>query len=246
MVPIALDLLAIDIPLTAQLLVAAGTLGLASATAWLAWNSQKERKTSNARELAIGVYNPLRNDIFRWIESEPSYSDQLGETWTSLKRTQLHLVAGVPKSITTQLDAVEPDVRKVNFLKDQVTNSVRELTTRLAGDANAQSIVLIRLIVSRGFVRAIDPTIVWLSRKSLANYVNEYVTRQYPGDTWGLEFAVTGNSTKGTKEAEEYCNRFFEELDRNKNANDLRDLLEKIRVQGKAINALIEVELKKH
>src|SRR6058998_1663947 len=100
-----------DISLVAQLLVAGGTLALAGATFWLGWNSRQERKTANARERAIGVYNPLRNDIFGWIELEPSYSGELGESWTSLKRTQLHLVAGVPKIITTHLDSIEPDVR---------------------------------------------------------------------------------------------------------------------------------------
>src|SRR2546425_13275914 len=113
-----------DVSLIAQLLVAGGTLALAGATFWLGWNSLQERKTANARELAIGVYNPLRNDIFRWIELEPSYSGELGETWTSLKRSQLHLVATVPKAITTQLDSIEPNVRRANFLKDQVTNKV--------------------------------------------------------------------------------------------------------------------------
>lgn len=193
----------------------------------------------------MGVYNPLRNDIFRWVELEPNYNDKFGETWTSLKRGQLHLVAGVPKPITAKLEALEPDVGRANFLKDQVGATVRGFWWKLADGTNSGSIVLIRLIVTRGFVRAIDPAIVWLSRKSLASYVNEYVVKQYPGDTWHLEFAVTGNATKGTKEAEEYCNRFFEQLDRDKNANELRGLLEKMKVQGKAINSMIEVELKK-
>jgi len=236
----------LDLSLTVEALVAAGTFALASATFLLAWNSVKERKANEARELAIGVYNPLRNDIFSWIESEPAYNNPLNETWTSLKRTHLHLIGRVPKAIASRLDEIEPDIKRTNFLKEQVTNTVRELTTRLVEDANAQSIVQIRLVITRGFVRAIDPALVWLSRNTLANYCNEYVIRQYPGDKWHLEFYVGGNPKKDMNEAEEYCNRFFDELNRNKNGNDLRDLLERLKAQGKAINALIEAELKNH
>ncbi len=46
------------------------------------------------------------------------------------------------------------------------------------------------------------------------------------------------------KEAEEFCTKVFEGLDRDKNAIGLRDLLEEIAEQGKLIN-LIESELRK-
>lgn len=238
----------VDISLIFQGLVALTTGLLASATFWLAWNSVQERKTAKARELAIGVYNPLRNDMFRYSESEPGYNygDHFPETWTSLKRNQLDLVARVPKPITTALDTLEPDVRKANFLKTQVENTVRQLWWRLADGANAGSTVLIRLIVTRGFVRTIDPVIVWLSRKSLGNYVNEYSVTNYPKDKWHLEFAVDSNPVGSTQQAEDYSNRFFDELDRNKDANDLRDLLGAIATQGKTINTLIEAELRRH
>jgi hypothetical protein len=83
-------LASIDVPLTVQLLVAAGTLALASATAWLAWNSVKERKSAEARELAVGAYNPLRTEILSWADPETAYTNISRDTWSSLKRSQLH------------------------------------------------------------------------------------------------------------------------------------------------------------
>ena len=83
--------------------MAGGTLLLASATFWLGWNTRKERKLSEARELAIGAYNSIRTQVLAWSNLEESYGGVSFDTWRSLKLNQLHLAAQIPKSITTQL-----------------------------------------------------------------------------------------------------------------------------------------------
>ncbi len=244
----------IDIALIAQFLVALGTLLLASATFWLGWSSRQERKTAKARELAISVYNPLRGNIFPWFESEPSYNDPLIELWPSLKRNQLQVIAGgVPDAIISKLDLVGPDVARVNFLKTKMITTVQEvyanLTKELYPAAQFQGqppymYTFVRFLVKGRMVRTIDPAVVWLRRKKVKEYVDEYGSKQYPGETWTLELTLYSVSA-GKEEAQSFCNRFAQSLEADDNAKELRDLLEKVAVQGKEINSLIEVELKK-
>ncbi|HZY47022.1 MAG TPA: hypothetical protein VFE96_04420, partial [Candidatus Bathyarchaeia archaeon] len=203
--------------------------------------------------LAIGVYNPLRQDIFRWVETEPNYNDQWAETWKSLKRSQLHLLVGVPDSIITLLDRVEPDITRANFLKTKMTTIIQELLKNIVQESYPKaslpgepySYVFVRAIVGGKFVRTIDPAIMWLSRKNVKDYLNEYVSKQYEGETWKLELVV-GNLSLGQMEAEDFCKKFMDSLEGNVIAEELRDRLESISTQGKALNPLIEAELKRH
>jgi hypothetical protein len=106
---------------TAELLVATGTFALAIATLWLGWNSRQERKSNEANELAIGAYNPLRTELSHWMDPEASYTPPVShDVWTSLKQTQLRLVAHIPKRISTKLDAAEPLVDRIRFLSKQM------------------------------------------------------------------------------------------------------------------------------
>jgi len=100
--------------------VAIGTFTLAGATFWLGWNGRAERKAREQTELAVGAYNPIRAEILNWIDPETAYNDISRDTWTNLKRTQLHLVAQIPKPITSLIDAAEKDVAQARFLRFKI------------------------------------------------------------------------------------------------------------------------------
>lgn len=244
----------VDISLVFQGLVALTTGLLASATFWLAWNSVQERKTAKQRELAIGIYNPVRADIIGWVQSERSYVSKLGESWPSLKQTQLHLIASVPDSIVDKLDAIEPKVSRANFLKDKMNTFIQDTYTKLVGEHYPQAnfggsrpydYTFIRLMVEGRFVRSIEPALIWLKREKLDDYATAYVSKQFEGKKWQLELNVHTLPAFDQKEAGLFCERVFSALDKDLLAVELRNLLDSISIEGKEINALIEAELKK-
>ena len=235
-----------------QVLVALGTLLLASATFLLAWNSVKERKGNEARELAVGAYNPLRLQVLSWMNLEDAYGSTPIDVWTSLKQTQLNLAGRVPKPVTTQLDNTEILLDKILFLRETVKKKIRvkteETATALLPSRNAGSEMIIRFYVGERaqYVRWFDPTWAWLARKNFSDYVDQYAKQQFSDETWSLD-VVVGNTIVGAKkEADEVAKKLFEYLDKQSEATEFRDLLEKLSKVAKSINEAIEKELKKH
>jgi len=251
MVAVALDLPAVDIPLTAQLLVAAGTLALASATFLLAWNSFKERKANEARELAIGAYNPLRTEISGWIELEGAYTTPASHVvWTSLKRNDLRLVAHIPKPISTQLDDVEPLVDRIGLLSKKVFPKVNAKIGEVIRELHHGEwpVTNLRLMVAGGFfdyLRWEAVGISWLARKTLREFANDYVAKRFSGDTWEIEVWVDSTRVGGTKEAEDIVRKVHDFLDKDNDSIELRDKLPKLSDQAKLIDNAIRKQLKK-
>jgi hypothetical protein len=251
LVPIALDFPVVDIPLTAQLLVAAGTLALASATFLLAWNSFKERKANEARELAIGAYNRLRTEISGWMDLEAAYTTPaLHVVWTSLKQNDLRLVSHIPKPISTQLNSAELLVNRIALLSKKtfprVNSKIQEVIQELYHQEQVS--VNLRLMVAGGFfdyVRWEQMGVSWLDHKTLKERTNDYVAKRFQGDTWEIEVLVGSTPAGGTKEAEEIAKKVHDFLDKDKDALELRDLLPKLADQAKLIDLAIQKQLKK-
>jgi hypothetical protein len=238
-----------DVPLIIQVLVAAGTILLASATFLLAWNSVKERKGNEARELAVGAYNPLRMQVLSWMDLEHAYSNASISVWASLKQTQLQLAGRIPKPLTTQLDDAESLLDRIQSLRERVSKDVKakkeEVAKRFLSSKQADWELMIRFMLDGRYVRWIDPTWAWLARESLDEYVGEYAT-QFPDDTWDFEVVVGSTKVGGEKEANEVAEKLFESLDKQDGALELRESLGKLSNMAKTINAAIEKELKKH
>lgn len=232
-----------------QLAVAVGTLLLASATFLLAWNSVKERRANEARELAVGAYNPLRMQVLSWLDFENSYTNASTSAWTSLKQTQLQLAGRIPKAITTQLNDAEILVDRIQSLKERVSKEVKtqyeEIAKRLLPSKQNEWELLIRFMLNGRYVRWFDPTWAWLARQDLNEYVGEYAT-QFPNDTWDFEVVVGSTKVGGEKEANEVAEKLFEALDQQDEALELRQSLGRLSTMAKSINVAIEKELKKH
>src|SRR4029077_5403873 len=190
----------IDVPLTAQLLVAAGTLALASATAWLAWNSTKERKSNDARELAVGAYNPLRAEIAVWINVETAYSAPAShDVWTSLKQGQLHLVARIPDPITTQLDESEPLVDRIRPLSGKVYSKAYVKTQEVFQELyhSQQGNINPRILLGGMFFDYLKLQEFggwWIARKTLRDHMDAYAAKRFPGETWAIDVLGESNT----------------------------------------------------
>ena len=239
-----------DFTLIIQALVAVGTLALASATFLLGWNSVKERQASEASELAVGAYNPLRAEALGWTNLQTAHFSASNNTWTNLKQSHLDLVSRFPKEITAALDASEKDVSRVGFLRYKVSLPINAALEKLSNELDpkrqAGSTVVVRLIVSKVYISPIDPTLVWLSGKGLKNYLDNFVASHYPDNSWDVQIMVGNAVVGGLKETEQFCNSFSGLLDDDSEAPEYRELISKIAVHGKTINSLIEKELKKH
>lgn len=240
-----------DIPVIAELLVAGGTLTLAGMTYWLAWNSRKERKTREARELAIGAYNPLHVEVSNWTNLESAYNGSSHQVWSSLNLNQLDLVARIPPPISSKLETAEKLVDRVKLLGFRVSKEIIVNKQKWANELYPQrhppdADVDLRLTIAGLYVGGLDPIYAWLSRKTLSDYLNDYVAKRSPSESWGVQLHVGSAIFGDIKDAEAYSKKLFNFLDSYEDAKTLRDLHDKLSAEAIVINSAIEKELRKH
>lgn len=237
-----------DIALIVQVLVAAGTLALASATFWLGMISIRERKAAQREQLAVSIYNPLRNEVSLWTDIEVAHRGASHNTWTGVKTNLLHLVSHMPKDMISQLNDAEPLVDRIHFLSGQVSLKLASVTRQIAHELRPQAppdhFLTFRIMDPNGpqWLTEIDPTQAWLVRKTVRQWAGDYVAKAHPVTNWEIE-VLAGIRVGGTKEVEELGSRVFTFFDKDKDALELRVLLEKLCAVGNMIKAGIEKEL---
>ena len=90
--------------------------------------------------------------------------------------------------------------------------------------------VNLRIIIAGTFVdylRLQEFGAWWFARKTLRGHVDEFVKR-FVADTWEIEILGDNTRVAGTKEVEERANRVFDFLAKDKEAIQLRDLLQEL------------------
>jgi len=166
------------------------------------------------------------------------------------KRQQLQLAGRIPKSITNQLDDAEKLLDRMQTLRERVSKEVKarieEIAKGLLPSKQLDWEMIIRFMLNGRYVRWIDPTWAWLAREGLDEYVGQYAAIQFPDDNWDFEVVVGSTKVGGEKEANEIAEKLFEALDKQDEALELRESIQKLSNIAKPINEAIEKELKKH
>jgi hypothetical protein len=239
------------ISLLVDLAVAIGTLGLAFLTVYQLRLLMRERKATQARELADHVYTPLRKEIASWTNPEEIYGGASFKTWTELKENAPYLTLRVPPDLSTTLDEAKQLISRVNFLKSQIGPMMYKETNRLGREfavkvgISREDQTMLRIVDKHGLIANLDMGRVWSTRTSLRNWAKTYVATHYPVEDWEVQILVGPDPTGSTKEAEQLAEQLFEFLKGQPLARELLKKIEEVTTLSRHAIERIDQELSK-
>ena len=228
-------------------LVAVGTIGLALLTYRQMRLLNKERRATQARELAEKVYNPILQELG---ELHPEHFSFL--RWSDVKRSSPHLTPRVPTPLYALFERAETHSELIGVLGGRVSDMITEKELQLVNELGLkpkpaqQDWVEFRILVGKGEPPRIYLSNVWVIGKDLDTYAKDYVTKKYaPGKEWDIELRVGGYRAGGKPEAEKMANLVFETLRANSDALQLQQKHREAMGLGAQISERIIEELGK-
>lgn len=237
----------LELSVIVDILVAAGTIGLALLTYHQMRLLNKERGATQARELAEKVYNPILQELG---ELHPEHFSFL--RWSDAKRTAPHLIPRIPSPLYTLFERAEAYSKLVGFLGGLVSDMITEKELQLVSDLGLkpkpaqQDWVEFRILIGKGEPPRIYLSNVWIRGKDLDTYAKDYVAERYAaGKEWDIELRVGGYRAGGKSEAERVANLVFETLRADTNALQLQRKHKEAMELGTQIAERIREELGK-
>ncbi len=231
--------------------VAVGTLALAALTYYQLRLLSRERRATQARELADRVYTPLLRDVAKWTKPEEVYGDASCKTWTELKLQAPYLGLRVPRDIATKLDEAERVFGRIGFLLSQVRPMIhleanrlgRKLATEIGITGEKET--MLRIVDSNSLIVNLDIGKIWAAKLSLKDWAQKYVAAHYPVEDWKVEILFGPDPVGGTKEAEAFMEQLSGFLKTQPLANELLERIWQIIDLGRIIIPLIDQNLAK-
>ncbi len=230
-----------------NLAVAIGTLALAVLTVYQLRLLIRERKASQARELADRIYTPLRKEFVLWSSPEEVYGGVSSKTWKELKETAPYLTQRLPRDLASILDKVESLSPRVYFLSIQVRRIITGETNRLGRSlrdrASEHDLTMLRIVGKQDLIASLDIGRVWSAKMTLMDWSRNYVSSHYPVTDWEIDVQVGNNRAGGTEEAVKLVDQLFEFLKGQSMACELLEKIEEITTLSSNIVERIDQEL---
>jgi hypothetical protein len=230
-----------------DLAVAVGTLALAILTVHQLRLLVRERKASQARELADRIYTPLRKEVTLWSDPEEVYGGVSSSVWKHLNETAPYLTQRVPRDLASILDKVQSLFFRVDFLTIQVRRIIIDESNRLGRSlrdkAGEHDQTMLRIVGKRDLIVNLDLGKVWSTKMTLIDWSKNYVSNHYPVSDWEIDVQVGNNRAGGTKEAERLADQLFKFLKSQSMACELLEKIEEITKLAHNIVARIDQEL---
>ncbi len=232
--------------------VAVGTIGLSLLTVYQTQLLIRERRATQARELAEKIYAPLREPVLTWQRIEyPSFTQ-----WRQFKSGMPYLTLRVPKELTTLLDQGDEIIDEMIRLQEKVRSRCEEkmgdLGWELALSKGQQTTLkketTVNVLVKNNAILRLDynnlPTI-WGSGKDLYTWILDYFTKNLPDTQWSVDLLVGGTKFGGLEEAKLIVGELFEDLAQQPYAKRLRERAEALKPIGVKASQRIDKELQK-
>jgi hypothetical protein len=219
----------VDASLVIEALVAVGTIGLSLLTVYQTQLLIRERRASQARELAEKIYTPLRVEVVYWQDVELVRLPP----WKFFKDTMPYLTLRVPKDIATLLDGGDQILRNMarleekarNFCGDQLKSLGWELAQAKGQRSTLEPTTAFRVLVNNSVVLTLDGTSisqVWVSGKDLKRWVSDYCSKNLPDAAWKMDVIVGGQNFGDLENAETIATKLFGSLAGQPYAEELR------------------------
>jgi hypothetical protein len=242
----------VDASLVIEGAVAVGTIGLSLLTVYQTQLLIRERRASQARELAEKIYTPLRQEVSEWKSIETARLI----SWRMMQNQMPYLTLRVPKEITALLDQGVRLLSEMALLEETVRNYCEEELKRLGwelakskgqqtGLSDQRAIqVLVKNNAILNFDRVSLP-MVWTSGRDLYTWVADYAAKNLPGASWDMLVLVGGQKLGGLEEAKVMADKLFESLASRPDAQQLREKARVLRPIGVKLVERINKELAK-
>jgi len=231
-----------------EALVAAGTIGLALLTYHQLRIINRERRATQARELAEKVYNPILQELG---ELRPEYPFSLRQ-WSDIKKAVPHIIPRIPSQLYSLFEQAEAYAKLTGGLGNRVSELVTEREAQIVKELGLKpqnagpDTVEYAIVVGKGELQRVYLSHMWITGKNFDTYARDFVTaRNASGKEWDIELRVGGYRAGGKPEAEKVANLVFEILKADDRALQLQQRQQEAMELASRISKRIREELGK-